>query len=135
MLTLQGKWVANTDSAEEFMAVYGQQMAGYTQTGFMLITFEMLKKLLMLICLAGLSTTPDLGPLQIKLLTVLGWVELLVTIVSKPFVKITVNYTIPAAMTTKTLQMVAPILLGLNMVEDQVRAARLYTKHCVAIDS
>jgi hypothetical protein len=135
VLTLQGKWVTNTDSAEGFMAVYGQQMAGYTQTGFLLITFEMVKKLLMLTCLAGLSTTPDLGPLQIKLLTVLGFVELVVTVVAKPFTKITVNYTLPAAMTTKTLQMVAPILLGLNMVEDQVRSARMHTRHCVSIDT
>jgi hypothetical protein len=127
-LTLQGKWVAK-GAGEKFMAVYGQQMANYTQTGFILVTFEMVKKLLMLTCLAGLSTAPDLGPLQIKILTLLGWIELVVVIIAKPFAQITVNYTVPAAFTTKLLQMVAPILLGMKLVEDQVSTTRHTNTH------
>ena len=109
-------------AANQWWAVYGSQMKSYNGMGFALVAVEQVKRLLQIVVLAGLATTPSLGPIQVKILTVIGFIEFAIICYTRPFVKLAVNFNTMGTHGMKVSQMIAPILLGLGMVEDQFTA-------------
>ena len=132
-VALMGKWIVKTPAAEQWMGVYGQQFKMYTNTGFWLVALDQTKRLLQIILLGALGSMPALGPMQIKLLTLLGFVEFVIICKTRPFVKLLQNFEVIGTTYTKMSQMVAPILLGLHLVEDQFTALYMMAMNGIAV--
>eukprot|EP01043_Picozoa_sp_COSAG02_P023031 COSAG02_NODE_1217_length_13824_cov_14.009180_4_plen_2211_part_00 len=115
----QGKWTVDGGDAESWYATYGPMFETYNHNGYLLVAVDQIKRLSQMVLLAGLSTAPWLGPLQVRLLTALGMVEWLIVAVTRPYSKHMVNLELFGTNGTKLSQMLAPILLMRGFVEDQ----------------
>ena len=118
-LKVTGKWVCKSPHARKWMKVNGSLIADKGPGGYATVTFTNVKRLLMLIVMCVMSSRPGLGAWQIRLLVGISVADLYFTLKFQPFRDRIRNVEILVTMFLAGLQMVAPVLLLMGVIEDQ----------------